>query len=77
MVRPTKVVNRVEEVNSVILTKKYIVVYTDDNFIIVRDDNNVQCWPGAGKLYAEFDTVEELDSFISENNLVDFPEPEW
>lgn len=61
--------NKVETPESVVLYKKCVIVYTVDGYIVLKDYNNQQCWPGVGKLYAEFDTEQELEDFITENNL--------
>jgi hypothetical protein len=54
------------------LTKKYWVLYEGNSIKNedYRDEQNGKCYPGEGVGYAEFDTLEELDSFVQANNLV-------
>lgn len=54
-----------------ILTKQFIVVYDDENIIISKSEENDQTFVGKGRKFAEFDSKEELDSFIEENMLIE------
>ena len=53
------------------LTKSFIVVYNNSNEIIAKSVTNNETCVGDGMSSAEFDTEEELNSFISENSLVE------
>lgn len=69
-----KSTNKVENVNSVELNKKYIVVYSEEGWIVVIDYDNIRTFPGVGRLYAEFDTAQELDDYVLEHNLIPWPD---
>lgn len=51
------------------LTKQFTVVYNEEGQIIVKTDNNSETYVPEERLYAEFDTQEELDEFIVDNDL--------
>ncbi|MFC4686312.1 hypothetical protein ACFO4P_05095 [Epilithonimonas pallida] len=69
MIKSTKKVN---DVNSVILTKKCILVWDKEKYLIVNEVSNTgKVYPGMETFYAEFDTEQELQDYISENNLVE------
>jgi len=52
------------------LTKKCIIVH-ENGIIQIKETNfSDRCTPGNGFEFAEFDTVEELEKYISENNLI-------
>jgi hypothetical protein len=53
------------------LTKQYIVVYNEEKKIIIKADNNTETSPGLGCYFAEFDTEQELEDYVSENNLTE------
>ena len=53
------------------LTKQYTVVYKDDKTIISLNYNGGVTYPGVDDNYAEFDTQEELEQFILDNELVE------
>lgn len=53
------------------LSKPYVVVYNEEKKIIIKLANNLETFPGLGCHSAEFDTEQELDNYISENNLVE------
>ncbi len=54
------------------LTKKFVVVYDTDNLIITKSETNAETYVPKDRLSAEFDTQEELDSFITDNNLHEY-----
>jgi len=53
------------------LTKPFIVVYHSSKEIEIKLTNNISTFPGIGLNYAEFDTQEELEQFILDNELVE------
>jgi len=63
--------NKVIDANSIVLTKQFVLVYNEEKQIIVKCLDNVETYPGKETYYAEFDTIEELDSFIKENEIID------
>lgn len=54
-----------------VLNRPHIVVYNDEKSIIIKLNNNTETFPGLGCYFAEFDTEQELEDYISENNLVE------
>lgn len=50
------------------LTKKFVVVYIGKD-VVFLSQNNTETYPGKGTEYAEFDTSQELEGFISEKEL--------
>lgn len=54
------------------LTKPFIVVWDIDTKIIkTRMTDNIQAWIPSNSYGKEFDTGQELDSYIIENNLLE------
>ncbi|WP_027381880.1 hypothetical protein [Epilithonimonas caeni] len=53
------------------LTKPCIVVWNNENIIQTKLYDNVSTWHGPMYESAEFDSPEELDQFISDNELID------
>lgn len=51
------------------LKKQFIVVYDNKNIIITKSMSNETTLVGEGRNGAEFDTQEELDTFIVQNGL--------
>lgn len=51
------------------LEKQFIVVYDSEGKIVSKSVNNLETIIGEGKLFAEFDSEEELNQFIENNNL--------
>lgn len=51
------------------LEKQFIVVYDSEEKIVSKSVNNLETIIGEGKLFAEFDSEEELNQFIENNNL--------
>lgn len=51
------------------LKKRFIVVYDNDNNIIVKSESNTITLVGEGRKGGEFDTQEELEQFIVQNGL--------
>lgn len=59
------------------LRKKCIVIYKD-NVISIKEINFTgRCYPGNGFEFAEFDTVEELDAFIKDKELIEVSEADY
>lgn len=56
------------------LTKQFIVVY-NNNKIVVKSTTNSETFVGNGNEGVEFDSNEELEEFIEQNNLTDPDEP--
>lgn len=54
------------------LIKQHIVVYDENNIIMVKSDNNAETVVGKGRKGAEFDTREELEQFITSKELKEF-----
>lgn len=58
-----------------ILTKKYALVYDQDSkMIILKLDNNspeFPTYPAGNAVGVEFDTEQELEDYITENNLTE------
>jgi hypothetical protein len=58
-----------------ILTKKYVVVYDEENKVIIaRIQNGSEEFPtiaGGDSAGVEFDTEQELEDYISEHNLTE------
>lgn len=53
------------------LTKKYVVVYSLDNIIILKEyDNTGHVYPGLGTLYFETDDLQEFETFINDNGII-------
>lgn len=53
------------------LIKKHVVVYDENKTIITQSNNNGETFVGEGRLFAEFDSEEDLNSFIVDNHLKD------
>lgn len=53
------------------LTKLFIVIWNDDKQILVKDINNINTYHGDMYYSAQFDTQEELDQFILDNELIE------
>lgn len=54
------------------LTKSFIIVHKKDKSIIIKIKNNEGItYVGGNDTGVEFDTEQELDDYISENNLVE------
>lgn len=54
------------------LIKKYIVVYNENNEIILKEiENNGRVFPGAGTLFFETNDLQEFEQFIIDNNLIE------
>ena len=51
------------------LTKQFVVVYDENKSIISKSENNKETFVGIDKQGVEFDSKEELEQFIIENNL--------
>ncbi|SDF85949.1 hypothetical protein [Epilithonimonas hungarica] len=56
-------------------TKKYALIYNGESKMIIFKINNnspeYPTYPANGTIGVEFDTEQELDDYISENNLVE------
>lgn len=54
------------------LIKKYIVVYNENNEIILKEtENNGHVFPGFGTLFFETNDLQEFENFINQNKLTD------
>jgi len=51
------------------LTKPFIVVYDENNSIIIKQIDNKETYVGKDDTGMEFDTEDELDKFIADNDL--------
>lgn len=58
-----------------ILTKKYALVYDEESKTIIFKLNNnspeFPTYPAGDSVGVEFDTLQELEDYISENNLTE------
>lgn len=52
------------------LTKQYIITHKNEVIQNIDLNNTGRCFPGEGFEFAEFDTKEELDSYVESNNLI-------
>ena len=52
------------------LTKQYIITYKNGVIQNIDLNNTGLCYPGEGFVGAEFDSQDELDSYVESNNLI-------
>ena len=53
-----------------ILTKKYKIVHDNKKNIIIKNDEDVKVYVGSEKIGAEFDSKEDMEKYINDNNLI-------
>lgn len=53
----------------IILKKQFVLVYNIDKIIVSLSENNSETFVGIGLYSAEFDTKEELYSYIEKERL--------
>lgn len=52
------------------LKKQFIITHKNGVIQNIDLDNQARCFPGSGFIGAEFDSQEELDTYIESNNLI-------
>lgn len=53
------------------LTKRYVVIFDNNNNVLIKLTDNTETYVGKDHKYAEFDSLQELEDFIEKEELKD------